>query len=409
MNPLISKNIAVYHPITANYRLSRIPHALSRRCNPANPGSACDTGVVTMGQGRFHNGIARSLARTLLIVTAAFCVACSSVGPSTVPKDQFDYNGAIAGASQQQLLLNLVRLRYSETPSFLKVSSVISQYTRAGNISAGVGANTGSSGDNTASVGGLMRWSDRPVISYTPVTGKEFAQDMLKPVRPFQLFEMIQSGWPSILVLRSAMVSVNEHRNHVTRPSGRAQADSEFYEIGSLVGLLTRAHVLALRTHVTAAGSEKTVIYIDLEKSPDMAAELARFQSILGLDPDLKEVEMIHGRLSAKNQVAVLTGSIWDIMLRISWQFDAPPEHIETGRTAKSFTSSNEDYVQPIAVRFAKEQPDNAFVSVFTQDYWFYIDKDDRESKRIFSFLELLLTLTQSDVQGVAPVMTISN
>ena len=48
--------------------------------------------------------------------------ACRSIGPSTVPRDQFNYNQAIADSTEEQLLLNLVRLRYAETPVFLKVS-----------------------------------------------------------------------------------------------------------------------------------------------------------------------------------------------------------------------------------------------------------------------------------------------
>jgi hypothetical protein len=353
--------------------------------------------------------VARSNIRAWSILLSLIIGACSSVGPNTVPKDQFNYNGAIASATQEQLLMNLVRLRYSETPTFLKVSSVISQYTRAGNVSAGVGANTGASGDNTASVGGLMRWSDRPVISYTPITGQEFAKDLLKPVRPFQLLSMIQSGWPADLVLSKSMVSINGIANLVARPSGRAQADPEFYEIHGLVQLLTQGRVLALRTRVDTTGKETTAIDFDLGKAPELAADLARLQAILGIDPKIDEAEMISGKLADQNQIAVLTGSIWDIMLSMAWQFDVPQEHIRSGRTAETFLSSHEGYSQPIALRFAKERPENAFVSVFAQDYWFYIDKDDRESKRVFSFLELLLTLTQTDVQGVAPVMTISN
>ena len=52
--------------------------------------------------------------------------ACRLAGPGQVPQDQFDYNAAIARSAHEQLLLNLVRLRYHETPVFLTVASVIS-------------------------------------------------------------------------------------------------------------------------------------------------------------------------------------------------------------------------------------------------------------------------------------------
>lgn len=347
----------------------------------------------------------------IAVVSAALLtlIACSSVGPATVPRDQFDYNGAIANASQEQLLMNLVRLRYSETPTFLRVSSVISQYTRAGNVSAGVGANTAATGDNTATLGGLVRWSDRPVISYTPVAGQEFAKDLLKPVSPFQLFEMMQSGWPAELVLRTSMVSINGVSNHNTRPSDRREADPDFFELYKLWQKLGRAYILSLRVSTDVDGKDRMFMDIDPAQAPELGPELQRFREILGLDPGREEFVIVRGKLPEQDQLAVLTGSIWDIMLRIAWQFEAPPEHIESGRTGANFASNNPNYVRPIVVLHSEERPEHAFVSVFTQDYWFYIDRNDRHSKRIFSFLELMLTLTQSDLQGVAPVMTISN
>ena len=72
-----------------------------------------------------------------------FCVAasivfgvsgCAFLGPGRVPGDNFNYNKAIAQSTREQMLLNLVRLRYLEEPLFLKVSSVLTQYTYQGNV-----------------------------------------------------------------------------------------------------------------------------------------------------------------------------------------------------------------------------------------------------------------------------------
>jgi hypothetical protein len=38
-----------------------------------------------------------------------------------VPPDRFDYNEALARSSKEQLLINLVRLRYDDVPVFLAV------------------------------------------------------------------------------------------------------------------------------------------------------------------------------------------------------------------------------------------------------------------------------------------------
>ena len=55
--------------------------------------------------------------------------SCMGYGPRTIERDQMDYGLSISTALQQQLLGNIVRLRYMEAPVFVDVSSVINQYT----------------------------------------------------------------------------------------------------------------------------------------------------------------------------------------------------------------------------------------------------------------------------------------
>lgn len=107
--------------------------------------------------------------------------------------------------------------------------------------------------------------------------------------------------------------------------------------------------------------------------------------------------------------IAVLTGSIWDIILNLAWQFDVPPDHIASGRTAETFASDLMRGVPPIRVRYSDAKPEDAFVTVRAHDHWFYIDQHDRESKRAFSFLQLLLNLAETAPQAGGPLVTISN
>ena len=48
------------------------------------------------------------------------------------------------------------------------------------------------------------------------------------------------------------------------------------------------------------------------------------------------------------DDVAVLTGSIWDIMLNLAWQIDMPAEHVADGRTLETFQSQLSDGRPPI-------------------------------------------------------------
>ncbi len=48
----------------------------------------------------------------------------SSFGPKTLEKTHPAYNKSISETLSEQMLLNIVRLRYRETPSFLEISSI---------------------------------------------------------------------------------------------------------------------------------------------------------------------------------------------------------------------------------------------------------------------------------------------
>ena len=86
----------------------------------------------------------RSLAAFALLLLMA---SCSSMGPKTIPRDQFDYGNSIAGAAREQILANIVGLRYVEAPLFVNVSSVINQYGLEGEVALDAGANTSITGD----------------------------------------------------------------------------------------------------------------------------------------------------------------------------------------------------------------------------------------------------------------------
>ena len=60
---------------------------------------------------------------------------CGGLGPRTIPADQIDYSNAIGEASKQQVLLNVVKLRFSDLPSFVAASQVVAGYHLSGNAS----------------------------------------------------------------------------------------------------------------------------------------------------------------------------------------------------------------------------------------------------------------------------------
>jgi hypothetical protein len=70
-----------------------------------------------------------------LLALQALLAACASIGAGSVNRDRLDYAEALATSWKEQMLLNIVKLRYADMPVFLDVSSVISSYQLQGQVS----------------------------------------------------------------------------------------------------------------------------------------------------------------------------------------------------------------------------------------------------------------------------------
>ena len=118
----------------------------------------------------------------ILLIVLLVVVGCkSSIGAKTVSRDQFDYAEALRDAWKEQMLLNMVGLRYAEAPMFLKVTSVINQYSLEGTVRV---ASPPYELQAAAAppLGFAGRFSDRPTITYMPLSGAEFTRSVLTPI-----------------------------------------------------------------------------------------------------------------------------------------------------------------------------------------------------------------------------------
>ena len=165
-----------------------------------------------------------------LIVALLVIASCSSVGPGSVRRDRVDYVGAVADSWKYQTLLNIVRLRYGDAPIFLDVSSVISSYTVQGTLMINGEIITDTTG-SFVNPGAAASYTDKPTISYTPLTGDKFDKSLLRPLTPGTIFALIQAGWPADFVLRVTVRSINGIYNRASEGVQVRPADPEFYPL----------------------------------------------------------------------------------------------------------------------------------------------------------------------------------
>lgn len=130
----------------------------------------------------------------------ALTTACTTVGPTSIRTTRFDYNQAIIQTRYEQMLANLVRLRYRDAPYFLDVSSVSTQYVLRGSANAGVATGTSIVGDATLGAG--VDYEERPTVTYRPLTGEQFARNLLSPIDMSSILLLSASGWRADRLLR---------------------------------------------------------------------------------------------------------------------------------------------------------------------------------------------------------------
>ena len=166
-------------------------------------------------------------AGLMMIFCALLFSGCTTIGPSSIAKDRFDYTGAIAESWKKMMLLNIVKVRYGDTPTFLEVASVINQYALEAELSAGFSWNAFLPTDSQT-LGGRGRYSDRPTITYNPLMGEAFTRSLMTPIPPDSLMSLIQAGWPVGFLFRVCVTAVNGIYNRTAARMFERLADPEF-------------------------------------------------------------------------------------------------------------------------------------------------------------------------------------
>ncbi len=371
--------------------------------------------------------------------------SCALHGPDAMRASRIGYNEAVRISEQRELLLNLVRLRYTEAPEFLAVSSISSQMSF--DAEASIGGEFGEvGGDNVAllSPGAAVGYSESPTVTFTPQRDQDFTRQLVAPVELDSIYLLTRYGWGLDRVLLLVVDELNGIYNTVSREAGYTDATAvrEFQQLVTHLRRLEAARLVRVdvqrRREVLSAPIPKERVsaedvlsavqegyQLEYQAAPpgyvltgdrthyvlvvDRAAwarpDFEALGRALKLPPRQNRYEIDAAGDSDAGGLRLVTRSVLGTMAYLSNTVSVPDEHMALVATRESVSSALNKLMK---VRVSATPVDDAYVAVEHRGYWFYIDDQDIESKRTLGLLTSLvrLTISAGGAQNV-PVLTL--
>jgi hypothetical protein len=394
-----------------------------------------------------------------LALLAACLAASGCLGPAAVRSTRLRYNESIRATNDEQLLMNLVRLRYADSPIFIDLPNITSQFE----LAAG-GSDPGPSGSQTNfGIAGLMG-RDSPTLSYHPRQGREISKALLNPLSA-DIYSVVTAGarldqflWMTLNDLNDvqnasrattlAPIVPDENSRFLRGVQLLAQIDdaggaeigfsttedtknasdpiaTDRVQGGDLLGAARDGYVYRdKKDGKTALYKREKGLVLKIRAPFRLSPEMTEMAQIFDLTPGLSrykiESELEPNAESSplvpfpvKDTIFLNVRSILQIMTFMAKGVCVPEEHIRNheapvtpGPDGRPF-----DWTRITAGNFfvasQKHRPRDAEVAVHYRGYWYFIPKDDVNSRSALAVLEILFSLQDSDETAGGPVLTL--
>lgn len=397
-------------------------------------------------------------------------LAGCTIGPAVYESSFTQYNDAVRKTLNEQMLANLVRMRYIESPMFLQVSSLNTTFSVG--ATAGASVSSVSGGDDTlgANIGGS--YSETPTISFSMPESEKYYGRLLAPLSAAQVTSLVLAGFDSELVFRTAVRGMNGLQNL------NAEFESSYQEPEAYAGFrealelikklraermvdlelggketswsspvklkatsdLSQVLLLAAATYAMSNDAEivgypdgkwQTHVYekhmaLRFAPASKNSPDAIRLKKLLGLRADRYNFSIVEAELvNAEKARGVLGQSpgaldpsvIWEeiglrgrsmleIMQVASKEVMVPEEDIKLSAAGTDQKNST-DATDWLVIKTSDSAPSNNSLSVQYRGHWFYIDDTDLQSRRTFAMLTALFSVVGGTVPGAHPVLTL--
>ncbi|MEP0132212.1 MAG: hypothetical protein ABJJ25_04250 [Eudoraea sp.] len=380
------------------------------------------------------------------------------------------YNDAVRTTLDQQMLANLVRMRYLQSPIFLQVSSLNTSFVVGGNV----GASAGNGGAYGANIGGS--YEERPTISFSMPESRAYYGRLLAPLSADQVTSLVLAGFDSELVFRTAARGINGLRN-INADYGNTSEETimyaQFKEAFGLIKKLRTTGIVDLElggketswsspVKVDAKGEMSQVLLLgaasyamsndaEIVSYPDgkwqthryekhmalrfapaaiNSADAQRLKKLLGLDIhrnnfSIVEAEMVNaekargvlgqspGALDSSvvwTEVGLRGRSMLEIMQVASKEVRVPQTDIELGIASANQSrdqSNDTGEADWLVIKSSDSKSSSGSLMVEYRGHWFYIDDSDLQSRETFAMITALFAVVGGTVPGAHPVLTL--
>jgi hypothetical protein len=336
---------------------------------------------------------------------------CAHVGPRTIDVDRFDYSTAISDSWKQQTLLNIVKLRYMDMPVFVDVASVVAGYSLETGVNVGgVVSSAGAVQGNSSSIGAKATFTDRPTITYVPLTGEKFLHGLITPIDPKQIFFMLQAGYPADFILGLTVESLNGVRNRSTAGGVAREADPEFIRALQLLREVQAGGAFGMRVEEDKAKGSTAVLFFRRDDVPaEIADKQAELRRLLKLPADQMRYVITYSPVrGAGDELAVNSRSMLQVLVAFASYLDVPEEHLKEHRALPAFENvARQDRFDAVRIHSGTEKPADAFAAVRYRGHWFWIDDGDWQTKRALTAVMFFFTLAETGTADRLPLITI--
>jgi len=348
----------------------------------------------------------RSCAAALACVLAG----CASVGPGSVVLDRFDYSSAIADSWKEQTLLNIVKIRYVDLPVFVDVSSIVAGYSlQTGVTVGGVVSSERAVQGNYGSISGQAVYTDRPTITYVPMTGEKFLRGLITPIDPKNIFFMLQAGYPADFILGLTVESLNGVRNRSAAGGMVREADPDFVRVQQLLRYVQAAGGVGMRVEEDKAKGSTAVLFFQRDDlRADIQAKSAEIRRLLRLQADQPKFALTYSPMrGADNELAVNSRSLLQILQAFASYVEVPEQDLRDKIAAPAFAHAETDQREVGRIRSGPTRPETAYVAVQYRGTWFWVDHSDWLTKRALTAVMFFFTLADTGSPDKLPLITI--